>query len=124
MDFPIIYFVSIRFPNNLLCLHLISNDDFENLVTPFIRGLYLPVIQQLPWHTAPISYRSTQIFKDHLSTGQTIINNYFVRIQIVKYYLDLFSEGAKNILRGSTYLIKIGNVYIQYSVVVIISVSI
>ena len=45
-------------------------------------------------------------------TGQTNVINYFIRLKIVKWCLDLFREGAKNILRGELILVEIGNVYI------------
>ena len=56
--------------------------------------------------------------------GQTNVINYVVRLKIVKWCLNLFREGAKNIIRGSTYLVNIGNVYIQYIVVVMENVKV
>ena len=44
--------------------------------------------------------------------------------KVVKWYLDLFSEGAKNIPRGPTYLVKIGNAYIQDSLVIMVIVKV
>ena len=45
-------------------------------------------------------------------TSQNNVINYFIRLKIVKWCLDLFREGAKNILRGPLIFVEIGNVYI------------